>query len=237
MSFLTKVKLGLAVFLMGTSAFSASAQCVVGGTDFETTQSLCNPTLPNDETGWFSEDPDVLATALSACTNTQYGLNYAIQKGMPSNVISTNSGFFSNTDAWTIENTAGDAPNAGSGYTVIMANPKLLDPILSEGNGTNMLVNAGTPNTRPFFSYSLSGLAPLSEVKLTLDAYYLVDAASVEASATAAAEDLKRLGSDIQYQLNTSNFQAQPTSISWTTALTNDGQIQYDATHQMALTS
>ena len=220
-SILKKRSIGVIFTLLMLGAIESQAQCVVGGTDFETSTTLCNPQLANDETGWFSDDPDVLANEIAGCGESQESLGHVIQKGLQSNLMNTTSTFFTNTDAWTIENTRGDANQGTTGYLAVMANPKLLDPILSEGNGTNMLVNAGTANSQAYFmSYSVSGLTPNSNVELTMTAYYLVDKASVVAAQEAAQKNVVTyLGGDIRYQADTKGFQAQSTNITWGTAL------------------
>ena len=157
-SFLKKRSIGVIFTLLMLGAIESQAQCVVGGTDFDTSTPLCNPQLANDETGWFSDDPDVLTDAIVGCGESQESLGHVTQKGLQSNLLNTSASFFTNTDAWTVENTRGDANQGTMGYLAVMANPKLLDPILSEGNGTNMLVNAGTSNSQAYFmSYSVSG--------------------------------------------------------------------------------
>ncbi|HQJ90049.1 MAG TPA: hypothetical protein PLB70_05500, partial [Paludibacteraceae bacterium] len=199
----------MAVFLMGTSAFSASAQCVVGGTDFETQSSLCNPQLANDETGWFSDDPDVLTTALAGCNFQEMPRN-TVQLGMPSNTITSPSDLL-DSDIWVDLKGDGTALHPGTngylatkpqGITGVIANPKLLDPILSEGNGTNMLVNAGTSHDKGYFmAYTVDGLEPGSAVTLTMDVYYLIDKASMAASCAASSKtSLSCFGGSVQYQ-------------------------------------
>lgn len=67
-SILKKRSIGVIFTLLTLGAIESQAQCVVGGTNFDVYEKLCNPQLPNDETGWFSEDvEDLLATETAGC--------------------------------------------------------------------------------------------------------------------------------------------------------------------------
>ena len=86
-SILKKRSIGVIFTLLTLGAIESQAQCLVGGTDFETSTTLCNPQLANDETGWFSDDPDVLANEIAGCGESQESLGHVIQKGLQSNLM------------------------------------------------------------------------------------------------------------------------------------------------------
>ena len=159
----------------GGGGGGAASTCLLNSTGFETTEKLCDPQLPNDSTGWFSKK----GADLSGCEMQMQASN-AIQTGIPAS-ISSSSAFFSKT-LWADAKKQNTPLSNQSGLTAILKNPKTIDPILSEGNGTNMLVNSGTSgnNLSHFLSYSLSGLKPNSTVTMEFDVYYLIDQASAE---------------------------------------------------------
>ena len=183
------------------SVTSLNAQCVVGGTEFETSKTLCNPSLTNDDKGWFSKDVDDLLDAETKGCDYYEGIGNAIQTGMPSNTITTQSELFNTKDWNSLKATNGFLATKPGGFTAITANPKLIDPVLSEGNGTNMLVNAGTDHAKGYFmAYTVNGLKPGSSVTLTMDVYYLIDEASLKAAYTASGKAVSMFGSSVQYQ-------------------------------------
>ncbi|MEE1177451.1 MAG: hypothetical protein U0K71_10635, partial [Paludibacteraceae bacterium] len=55
---------GVLVLICSVGLFKAAetfaSSCVVGGTDFETSNALFNPSLSDDGEGWFSDDLDQL---------------------------------------------------------------------------------------------------------------------------------------------------------------------------------
>ena len=209
--------IGLSVMVL-LSMTSSHAQCMVGGTEFETSKTLCNPQLSNDEDGWFNEDVDkLLATETKGCDYYEV-IGNAIQTGMPSNTIETQSSLFT-TKGWAdlLKQNGYLATNPG-GFTAITANPKLIDPLLSEGNGTNMLVNAGTAHDKGYFmAYTVNGLKPNSQVTLTMDVYYLIDEASMKASLVASGENaISIFGGSVQYRSSGSQMPAAGLKISTT---------------------
>ena len=111
------------------------------------------------------------------CGETQEYAYKLLQDGITATANSSSKLFDSKT--WTKYLNSQDGSDAG--MTAIMKNPKLIDPILWEGNGTNMLVNAGTTHNSAttFFTYTISGLEPHSSVSLTADFYYLLDEESL----------------------------------------------------------
>lgn len=213
---------GLALVML-FNVGSALAQCVVGGTDFETSKVLCNPQLSNDDDGWFNKNVDDLLDVETAGCDYYEVIGNAIQTGMPSNTITTRSTLFT-SKGWTdLLKQNGYLDTYPGGFTAITANPKLIDPILSEGNGTNMLVNAGTAHDKGYFmAYSVSGLVPNSRVTLTMDVYYLIDEASMKASLTASGKnEISIFGGSVQYRSTGSQMPAAGLKIA-TTLNAND---------------
>ena len=147
---------------------------VTNSTSFETIDSLCNLNLSNDENGWFSEG---VAEVIAACGQSQEFVNKLHQKGIIAKVSSPSKLF--DSKSW--ERCLKSQDGTDAGMTAIVRNPKLIDPILWEGNGTNMLVNAGTTHNTPtaFLTYTLQGLQPGSQVTLSADFYYLLDEESL----------------------------------------------------------
>ncbi|MCQ2207688.1 MAG: hypothetical protein MJZ02_05655, partial [Paludibacteraceae bacterium] len=219
----------------------ASAQCVVGGTNFDTQKALCNPDLSNDADGWFSEDPEVLEAALDGCTYQEDPVN-ASQTGMPSNTLLSPSGGFESKTWAALKKTNGFLTTAPAGMTAILSNPKLIDPILSAGNGTNMLVTAGTSHDKAYFmAYTVNGLKPGSTATMTMDVYYLLDPESMKAALEAAEEtQMSAFGGSVQYQIsNTGKGQAQTPSagIKWSTNLDANGAPASGATETATITA
>jgi len=143
----------------GGGGGGTTSSCVINKTSFETSSSLCSPTLTNDEDGWFSDDKDVIPDAIDACGGETQEFAYKLgQEGVLATVSSPSKLFDSKTWAKYLKSQDG----TDAGMTAIMKNPKLIDPILSEGNGTNMLVNAGTTHnsaTTFFYLYN-NGFGP-----------------------------------------------------------------------------
>lgn len=232
--------IGLALFVMlsicdaaaqfgggGNTGGGTSSGCVISSTEFETSVSLCNPQLSNDEDGWFSDDEDLVPDALKGC-ESQATINNAIRTGISSVIVSTPSAVFTDK-SWKTLSANGDA-QSGNGFASIYANPKILSPMLSEGNGTNMLVNAGTANNKAYFlSYSISGLAPNSNVTLSLDLYDLIDEASILASVAASSTttgEIKVIGEDVKYVASSKKVVHTSPTVMWSTSL-QDGSVPY----------
>lgn len=178
--------IGLALFVM-LSICDAAAQtsCVVGGTDFETSEVLCNPQLTNDEDGWFS--PKVAQLLKTETAGCNYYLDYTkvSQKGFKTNKMQV-PGAMITPAAWKADSLIQSATTNIVGYSAIVQNPKLISPVLSEGNGTGMLVNFGTSHDASYvLGYVVSGLEPNSTVTFTCDVYNLIDMESLAAKATA----------------------------------------------------
>ena len=156
------------------------AQCVVGGTEFTPRTDLCEPTMvsdTNEVNGWFNSKVDkILAKQCGKAGYYEQPYN-VIQTGMPSNKISV-MGDFSST--WEKLLKASIPDGKSTGFTAITSNPKLISPYLSEGSGSAMLVAMGNGHESPFFTYSVSGLAPGSSVTMTVDVYDLLDKSELE---------------------------------------------------------
>ncbi|MEE1541744.1 MAG: hypothetical protein UF067_04685, partial [Paludibacteraceae bacterium] len=192
-----KKKFCLGLLAAALSVGSASAQCVVGATDFETETALFNPNLPEDETGWFSEDVGDLLDAECGKSCKYFEEAYkAIQTGMPSNNITSNA-----TTAPSWEDLAASGNTFGAGFGGITANPKILSPYLSSGNGGNMYVAIANAHESPFLSYTVSGLAPNSKVTLSVDILSLFDPVALEAQLMAMNEGVMTQ-KDLVTQLN-----------------------------------
>ena len=163
-----------------TTVSSVFSQCIIGGTEFNTEPELCNPTMvsdDNEENGWFSSN--VAEIIAKQCSNSNFfeHPSNVIQTGLPSNKISI-AGKTSLTwkDLLKLKNING----SDTGMVVVTANPKLISPYLSAGNGSAMLVAMGNGHESPFFTYSVSGLTPGSTVTMTADVYDLLDINELE---------------------------------------------------------
>ena len=158
---------------------SSSAQCVVGGTDFDTSTDLCCPILKSNgepgDGGWYDEDLDWK----KLCTkDMSVGTEAAIHHGLLSNVAGTTGSLdLTGVDKIFLSNTVNpDAAGTHYGKSSIVAQPKLISPFL-KANDTpnNMFVNVGCKDRFPMLSYSITGLEPGSEVTLTFTVYDLFD--------------------------------------------------------------
>ena len=204
--------------------------CLLSATGFETGSPLCDPQLSNDEDGWFNEDGDPLKAAMKDCDNTQTQPYNVIMDGMVVSITSP-SKLFSTTTWNTYLGSQGT--NGQVGMTAVFANPKLIDPILSAGNGTNMLVNSGTYHDNQYFlAYTLTGLAPNSSVVMTLDSYYLIDEKSYltyfdlnpDAATSNKASEKKSFGGALQYNQGKVQYNLTPAAgLKYTTTLKSDG--------------
>ena len=166
--------LSFSTFLLATVSSSYS-QCIVAGTEFDTKTELCNPTMESDTNevnGWFNSNvADFLA---KQCGNRNFigHPSDIILNGLPSNKFSVvGNASLTWNDLLKLK-----TPNSSdTGMVVVTANPKLISPYLSEGNGTPMLVAMGNGHGYPFLSYSVTGLSPNSTVTMSADVYDLLD--------------------------------------------------------------
>jgi gliding motility-associated-like protein len=158
---------------------SSSAQCVVGGTDFDTSTDLCCPILESNgkpgKGGWYDEDLDWK----KLCTkDMSIGTEAAIHHGLLSNVAGTTGSLdLTGVDKIFLSNNLNpDAAGTHYGKSSIVAQPKLISPFL-KANDTpnNMFVNVGCKDRFPMLSYSMAGLEPGSTVTLTFIVYDLFD--------------------------------------------------------------
>ncbi len=171
--------LSFSTFLFVTVSSSYS-QCIVAGTEFDTKTELCNPTMEsdiNEENGWFNSNvADILA---KQCGNRNFigHPSDIILNGLPSNKFSVvGNASLTWNDLLKLK-----TPNSkDTGMVVVTANPKLISPYLSAGNGTPMLVAMGNGHGYPFLSYSVTGLSPNSTVTMTADVYDLLDLDELE---------------------------------------------------------
>ena len=167
------------------------AQCVVGGTEFTPRTDLCEPTMvsdTNEVNGWFNSKVDkILAKQCGKAGYYEQPYN-VIQTGMPSNRISV-GGDFSST--WADLLKAAPPQGSDAGFAAVTSNPKLISPYLSEGSGSAMLVAMGNGHESPFFTYSVSGLAPNSSVTMTVDVYDLLDLGELETALKAMNSGVK----------------------------------------------
>lgn len=174
-----------------TTVSSVFSQCIVGGTEFNTEPELCNPTMvsdDNEENGWFSSN--VAEIIAKQCSNSNFfeHPSNVIQTGLPSNKISI-AGKTSLTwkDLLKLKNING----SDTGMVVVTANPKLISPYLSAGNGTPMLVAIGNGYEHPFLTYSVTGLSPNSTVTMSADVYDLLDLDELETALMAMNSNVK----------------------------------------------
>ena len=158
---------------------SSSAQCVVGGTDFDTSSDLCCPILKSNgepgDGGWYDEDLDWK----KLCTkDMSIGTEAAIHHGLLSNVAGTTGSLdLTGVDKiFLLNSMTANAAGTHYGKSSIVAQPKLISPFL-KANDTpnNMFVNVGCMDRFPMLSYSMNGLEPGSEVTLTFTVYDLFD--------------------------------------------------------------
>lgn len=172
-------RLAILALALSAGATNVSAQCVVGGTDFDTSSELCCPILKSNgepgEGGWYDEDLDWD----DLCTkDMSVGAEAAIHHGLLSNSAGT-SGSLDLTgveEIFLLNSLTPDATGAHYGKSSIVAQPKLISPFL-KANDTqnNMFVNVGCKDRFPMLSYSMNGLEPGSEVTLTFTVYDLFD--------------------------------------------------------------
>ena len=158
---------------------SLSAQCVVGGTDFDTSTELCCPILESNGKsgggGWYDEDLDWK----KLCTkDMSIGPEAAIHKGLLSNTAGTTGSLdLTGVDKIFLSNNLNpDATGAHYGKSSIVAQPKLISPFLKANDSpNNMFVNVGCKDRFPMLSYNMNGLEPGSKVTLTFTVYDLFD--------------------------------------------------------------
>ncbi|MBR5208807.1 MAG: hypothetical protein IKV67_03025, partial [Paludibacteraceae bacterium] len=183
------------------------AQCVVGGTNFDTKSELCNPDLTDDADGWFSEDVGDELDKL--CDGSYSGVvTNIVHQGLQSNVSSTGG-----SDAMSFEDicTSAAGNKFGSGYSAVVGNARVISPYFTDTKSGNLFVNIGTSQSEAFYSYTVSGLKPGSSVELSCNVYSLLDPTNLETAVTLMNE--KASASDMvkEIKIGPLNFGMQST--------------------------
>lgn len=154
-----------------------AASCVVGGSDFETSSALFNPSLSNDADGWFSKDVDkLLAKECGNLCDYSSNVDDATQVGMASGNISSSATLTAKWNDYLTKN----INTTSKGFAGVVANPRTISPYLNEGSGSNQFVIYGNGQNVSVLTYSLSGLVPGSSVTLTVDVYNLLSPDNLE---------------------------------------------------------
>ncbi|MBR4813945.1 MAG: hypothetical protein IKZ67_00615, partial [Paludibacteraceae bacterium] len=161
------------VLLFASGMTALNAQCVVAGTDFDTSKDLCCPIMTSDEDGWYDGNLDWNKLCK---TDMFIGPEYVKQIGI--------GGFFSgqsSNDMKKIDDVfhLTNAQQTGGkqyGYSIVTAQPKLIHSFC-KANDTpnNMYVNIGSASNCAFVSYTVNGLIPGSSVELSFTLYNLLD--------------------------------------------------------------
>jgi len=183
------------------------AQCVVGGTNFDTKSELCNPDLTDDADGWFSEDVGDELDKL--CDGSYSGVvTNIVHQGLQSNFSSTGG-----SDAMSFEDicTSAAGNKFGSGYSAVVGNARVISPYFTDTKSGNLFVNIGTSQSEAFYSYTVYGLKPGSSVELSCDVYSLLDPTNLETAVTLMNE--KASASDMvkEIKIGPLNFGMQST--------------------------
>ncbi len=173
-----KRHLSLAALLL-TTIYSAFSECLVGGTDFETSTQLCAPLLKtNGEVGgggWYDEELEWDDLCKGEMFSGPVG---AIHKGLLSNTLGTMGSLdMDGLDEIFLSYNLNPGPGGEQyGKSTITAQPKLISPFLKANTtANNMFVNVGGKDRFPLLSYSMAGLEPGSDVTITFDVYDLFD--------------------------------------------------------------
>ncbi|MDO4526407.1 MAG: hypothetical protein Q4B61_13885, partial [Bacteroidales bacterium] len=169
------------------NASNSVAQCVVGGTDFDTQKSLFNPTMENDTNtvnGWYnSKVGDLLADQCGKSCDYFGNVYDAVHKGMSTNVIASDASVSVQWNDYSgLKSTVtGDT----KGFGGIVANPRIISPYLTEGSGSNMFVAYGNGANNNVLTYTISGLKPGSTVTVSADVYNLFSTENMETAVVA----------------------------------------------------
>ena len=168
----------------------AASTCVVGGTDFTTAGSLCNPSFSDDTLGWFSPDlGDLLGEACSsAMSDVTTNITHV---GMSSNVCTSASAGVEFDEICELATTNSLSSNY-AGMSKVVGNARVVSPYFTDTKSGNLFVNSGTGQGVAFLTYSLSGLEPGSTATLTCDVYSLLDPANLEYAMLAMNEGVKK---------------------------------------------
>jgi len=223
---------------------TSTSLCIVGGTNFDTDATLCDPTLANDATGWFS--PTVATQLVTLCgTSAYYEETYKGKHiGLQTNTMSSGGTLFTPASWATILTNGNNVPNAFLGGSAIVANPKLIDPRLKEFHN-NIFVNAGATHEKPFFSYTVTGLTPNSTVSFTADIYNLLDLESAAEYAKANNITTSFSIGGYNYDVYLKNYYGNNVSINGSATLnamgglnqgTSTGTITFGASTKLTIT-
>ncbi len=154
-----------------------AASCVLGGSDFETSDELFNPQLSNDKDGWFNKDVDkLLKEKCGTSCHYNIAVSEAVHVGMASDIISTSAGVNAKWEDYTTKNITATS----KGFAGIVANPRTISPYLNEGSGSNQFVFYGNGQNVSVLTYELSGLVPNSTVVISVDVYNLMSPENLE---------------------------------------------------------
>lgn len=200
------------------TANTYAAGCVVGGSDFETSTTMLNPSLSNDADGWFNNDIDkLLDKACGSSCNYYSDVNTAQQVGMSLGEISSSASLNAKWGDYVTKNIS----NTTSGFAGIVANPRVVSPYLNEGSGSNQLMFYGNGQNVSVFTYTVTGLAANSTVTLEVDVYNLLSPDNLEKALLAKNEgvsdpdDLEteiKLGRKLSYTMLSSGASLTPGS-------------------------
>ncbi|MEE0996678.1 MAG: hypothetical protein U0L74_04775, partial [Paludibacteraceae bacterium] len=171
-----KKKFCLGLLAAALSVGSASAQCVVAGTNFDTNSELCCPTLNSDNKvgGWYNEDLDWD----KLCKADMFiGPEYAKQNGIGGVFSSDGSNDMTDIDdIFHLNNLQADGKPAQYGYSTVTAQPKLIHSFCKANEvPNNMYVNIGSAPLCPIVSYTVHGLAPGTTAELSFSLHNLLD--------------------------------------------------------------
>jgi len=174
------------------SVFHVSAQptCIVGGTNFDVGEwYLCDPELTSDAdpaTGWLNSTlTNVVnnnslnsycgAVGAAGAADRHLPIEYAQHRsdGLQNNSMTTNEGEYP-FSMWAQSQYSIPAGFRKPGSTAIFANPRMVHPYLTNRPGDNILINMGSDQDVPFFTYTVNGLVPGSQATFTGQAFSLL---------------------------------------------------------------
>ena len=172
---------GVLVLICSVGLFNAvetfASSCVVGGTDFDTSNALFNPSLSNDGDGWFNEDFDqLLKNECGTSCDYSSDVEAATLIGMASGNVSSSATLTAEWSDYLTKN----INNTSKGFAGIVTNPRTISPYLNEGSGSNQFVIYGNGQNVSVLTYSVSGLVPGSSVSLSVDVYNLLSPDNLE---------------------------------------------------------
>lgn len=166
------------VLLFASGMTALNAQCVVAGTDFDTSKDLCCPIMTSDEDGWYDGNLDWNKLCK---TDMFIGPEYVKQIGIGGFFSGQSSNDMKKIDAVFHLTNAQQTGGKQYGYSIVTAQPKLIHSFC-KANDTpnNMYVNIGSASNCAFVSYTVNGLIPGSSVELSFTLYNLLDSTYFE---------------------------------------------------------